>query len=100
MNDESLKAMIESLASGIDDYIELIAVKKDLMTQKTYSTKRDQHISLMGDNLALIVETRLKSKCAQITPDELNSLPAEERELTRHLVDFIDLRIKLRAGKS
>ena len=99
MNDESLKALIERLASECDAYIDLVAFRKDLMTQKTYSTKRDHHLSEIGDTIALLIESRLKALKSGGASEDLKELQAEYQALTGPLLDFIDSRIR-KMGKT
>ncbi len=94
MNEDELKTLVEHIAVTIEEYLELVALKKDLMTQKTYSAKKQIYAESLGSAVGRLIEVRLHSGSRPVESDALGGLEHEMKNLGTHLIEFIDKRIQ------
>ncbi len=94
MNEDELKSLVDRIAVTIEEYLELVALKKDMMTQNTYLTKKERYAESLGTAVGRLVEVRLQSGSFPFDPSPLSELEEEMRKLGSHLIEFIDKRIQ------
>lgn len=94
MDQDELKTLVERIATTIEDYLELVAVKKNMMTQKTYANRRAIDAETLGAAVGRLIELRLNSKTAPYESSALDGLESEVKNLGLHLLEFIDKRIQ------
>ncbi|GEM_PF-3368980 len=94
MNENELKTLVERIAVTIEEYMELVALKKDFMTQKTYQTKKEKYAESLGTAVGKLIEVRLQSTAAMAEAREFAELEEEVKDLGFHLIQFIDKRIQ------
>ncbi len=94
MNEDELKTLVERIAVTIEEYLELVALKKEMMTQKTYLTKKEKYAESLGTAVGKLVEVRLQSGASSFDSSPLSELEEEMKKLGSHLIEFIDKRIR------
>ncbi len=93
MNETELKSLVERIAFTIEEYLELVALKKDFMTQKTYQSKKEKYAESLGAAVGKLIEVRLHSTSTGAESGPLQELEDEVKNLGLHLIEFIDKRI-------